>query len=384
MNQPIYLDNNATTQILPDVAKAILDYQLENFANPASQHKLGRKARKEITDLQNRIVQILGGRHAGMNQDRLIFTSGGTEANNLAVFGLAGPPPARILISSVEHPSLVMTPEPLRKLGYEVELINVDHNGVCDLNHLDELLRKPTRLVCVMFANNETGTIQPVDEITELCRSADALFHCDAVQAVAKTPVSIIDTDFDSLAFTAHKFHGPKGIGGLLVKEHLELSPILFGGFQQMGIRPGTESVELVLGMLTAFDFWQTSDADRATRICELRDKLEAKLLEELPDIKIHAKDVSRLPHTSNISFIGIDRQSFIMAADMANLAVSTGSACSSGSSEPSHVLTAMSCPEDQISSSIRISLSAQTTSDEVQIAADRICKIYKNLRRPK
>ena len=378
---PIYLDNNATTQILPSVVEAMADYVSVNFGNPASQHCFGRSAQKTLHDAQCQIIKILGGRHAGMNADQLIITSGGTESNNLAVFGLVGDAPSRVLISAVEHPSLLMTVEPLRRLGHQVKMIRVNENGVCDLTHLEELLQIPTRLVCVMLGNNETGCLQPVSEIAKLCADFGSLFHCDAVQGVGKIPLSFQKLGADSVALTAHKFHGPKGVGGLLVKDEVEVAPILFGGFQQMGVRPGTESVELVLGMNKALEHWHTFDANRTGRIERLRDLLEIKILEQLPDVHVHAQNVARLPHTSNISFFGVDRQSFLMAADLAKLAVSTGSACSSGSSEPSHVLTAMGCSQELISSSIRISLGAETTEAEVLEACQRICKIFKHLR---
>ena len=338
-----------------------------------------RKVKKAVDEAREQVAALLGSA-----VEEIIFTSGGTESNNLAVFGLCGDPPGRILISSIEHPSLIMTVDQLRKIGFEVELIRVDQHGVCNLEHLQELLEIPTRLVCVMFANNETGAIQPVDDIAKICAESDVLFHCDAVQAIGKVPVSFQKTGFDSLSFTAHKFHGPHGVGGLLTKHQTELSPILFGGFQQMGIRPGTESVELILGMSLALEYQRLNDPDRSKRIKTLRDLLELELISQLPDIHVHAQSVERLPHTSNISFVGIERQSFLMAADMACLAVSTGSACSSGSSEPSHVLVAMGCSEQLISSSIRISLGADTTEDEILQAIDRICKIYKNLRSKK
>lgn len=379
---PIYLDNNATTPVLPEVIRAMNEYDSLHFANPSSQHLLGRAARKQLNICRQKIAETLGARHDGMNPDRVIFTSGATESNNLAVLGLAGSRPGRILISAIEHPSLVMLVDPLRRLGHDVELIRVDSNGVCDLDHLRSLFDEPVLMVAVMLGNNETGVIQPVDDIAKLCQEHSAHFHCDVVQAVGKSDVSFSKLDCDSISLTAHKFHGPKGIGVLVTKPAVKILPTTFGGFQQEGIRPGTESVSPAVGLCAALDHWKEFDPKRENRLSELRDRLESLLLDSLGDIHIHGRDVPRLPHTSNISFLGVNRQSFIMAADMAGLAVSTGSACSSGSSEPSHVLLATGAKLEQIESSIRLSLGGMTTIDEIDLAASRIIKIYNDLRK--
>lgn len=379
--EPIYLDNNATTPILPEVADVMHAAFAQGLANPSSQHRAGRQARAALEEAREGIGQILGADMFSFHADRVIFTSGGTEANNLALRGLLKTPPARLVLSTIEHPSVSDTADFLATQGFEVARLGVNRSGVVDLNQLPELLTPPTQLVSVMLGNNETGVLQPVAEIAARCREAGVLVHTDAVQVVGKLPVHFRQLGVDALSCAAHKFHGPRGIGALVVRHGVELSPQLFGGFQQAGLRPGTEPVVLALGMYKALQLWQAEQTERAAKLSQLRKQLEARLQAGWPELVIHGADAARLPHTTNVSFPGLDRQRLMMALDFAGIACSTGSACASGSSAPSPVLLAMGLAEPLVESSLRLSLGCQLTAAEVDAAADRILKVCNELR---
>ena len=355
---PIYLDHNSTTPIDPQVVEAMTDALNKGFLNPASQHREGQRARREIESLRSRIIDLLGGLSHSMEADQLIITSGGTESNNLALIGLAqhlstktDHGKGRVLVSAIEHPSIIGAADALKRNGFEVEQISVDSDGVVCLDDLKRLLTstdaQPVTLVSIMLANNETGVIQPVSEAAKLCHQHSAMLHTDAVQMIGKLPVSFSEIGCDAMSFTAHKLHGPRGIGGLMLKNGINVEPILFGGFQQMAMRPGTEDVALLTGMHRAIEL-AVGDPDRAARMTLLRDALETTL-QSMFDVTINGLGAARMPHTSNVSFAGIDRQAFLMAADIEGLAISTGSACASGSSELSPVLLAMQANNDVV-----------------------------------
>jgi len=385
---PIYLDHNSTTAIDPRVVEAMTAAWGEGFLNPASQHREGQRARRQLETLRSKIIDLLGGQSKSMQADQLVITSGGTESNNLALIGLArhasdnADGPLRVLVSTVEHPSIIGAAETLKGDGFAVDTISVDSAGVVRLDELKSRLSDttlpPVAVVSIMLANNETGVIQPVNEAAALCRQHDALLHTDAVQMVGKLPVSFSDIGCDALSFTAHKLHGPRGIGGLLLRHDVVPAPLLFGGFQQMALRPGTEDVALLSGMHMAIKV-ASEDPDRAARMTELRTFLESELLQR-DGVTINGFDAPRMPHTTNVSFAGIDRQAFLMAADIEGLAISTGSACASGSSELSPVLLAMGANNDVVQGSIRISLGATTTRAEIVEAVARINSIVEKL----
>lgn len=375
----IYLDHNATTKIHDDVAATMADCFRSGYVNPASQHASGRAARAVLEHARDTIAEILGARTAAHAHDQVIFTSGGTEANNLALFGLAGQSPGRIIVSAIEHPSVLAAAARLAQLGCDVQHLRVLPNGVCDLDHFNELLNADTKLVSVMLANNETGVIQPVKEIAELCLASNIPFHCDAAQAVGKIPVSFWKLNAAAMTIAPHKFHGPCGIGILLVRHDVTLQPLLFGGSQQFGVRPGTECVAAAVGAAKALEIWQ-ADLGRQQRMETLRERLESRIRAEIPDCVIVGEQSHRLPHTTNLAFRGVDRQAFLMAIDIAGVAISTGSACASGSSEPSHVLIAMNCHPEVVDGALRISLGALTTADEIDLAAGHIIRTAKDL----
>lgn len=391
----IYLDNNSTTPIDPAVIETIHQCYQQGFLNPSSQHRAGQEARRALESSRLSILKMLGARTAGMASDSLIFTSGGTECNNLALIGLAhavaekwkqdhqlesNNHTGQILISSIEHPSLIGAAEHLARLGFEVVKIPVDSRGMVRLDSLEKYLQQPTLLVSIMLANNETGVLQPVQQAVELAHQHGALFHTDAVQAVGKIPVSFQELAVDALSFTAHKFNGPRGIGGLILRHGISLQPTLFGGFQQMGLRPGTEDVALVKGMEKALNLFN-SNPKRYDEVGQLRDHLQRRILARIPDAVVIGDLEHRLPTTLNIAFPGIDRQAFLMAVDMAGIAVSTGSACASGSSEPSPVLQAMGLSEEVIESSIRISLGVFNTAAEIEIVVVEFSQIIERLK---
>jgi cysteine desulfurase len=388
---PIYLDHNSTTSIDPRVVEAMVRAWRDVGANPASQHGPGRKARRMLEDAREGIAELLGAKTGGMDADQLIFTSGGTEANNLALVGLTtilagtkpGPgeqreKPAILCISPIEHPSITAAVAELRRRGCEVRMLPVNSNGLVHIGGQECL----PHVVSVMLANNETGVIQPVADIAKEFRERGALIHSDAVQAVGKIPVNFAALGVDAMTAAPHKFHGPVGIGVLVVRHGIKLGPQLVGGFQQAGIRPGTENVALAVGFHKALELAMCELDERVGRMLGLRDALEELLSGELQDIVVISKDADRrLPNTSCVAFPGLDRQALVMALDLAGVACSTGSACASGSSDPSPTLVAMGLPKPVIDGAIRLSLGAFTTAEEVAEAARRIIKTVKHLR---
>lgn len=390
----IYLDNNATTALDRRVAEfmsfAISAEHVSALGyNPASQHQEGRSARRCVENARDSVLAALKCRTTGMDSDRLIWTSGGTEANNLALFGLAQQHPGTIIVSAIEHPSIL---EAAKKWAMNpsnhVRILPVDTQGIVRLDILERWLiegqerSQPVSLISVMVANNETGVLQPIQEVIQLGHRYQALVHTDAVQAVGKIPLSFAALNADALTLTAHKLHGPIGIGALILRGSLTLEPQLYGGFQQLGLRPGTESAWLTSAFYESLKITLALQTNAAEQMRTLRELFESKLQNELPDIVIHAANANRLPHTSSIGFPGCDRQALQMSLDMAGLACSTGSACASGSSQPSHVLTAMGVPNDLLQGSLRFSLSRFTTSAEIDEAVQRISNCVKKLKR--
>jgi cysteine desulfurase len=378
---PIYLDNNATTRIDPRVAQAMHECYLAGHVNPASQHHFGRQTRRVLEQARESVGQILGCHLSDTRADRVVFTSGGTEANNLALLGLAGQPPGHVLVSAIEHPSVLGPAERLTQLGFEVGRIHVSRDGIVQPDHLRELLRSDTRLVSVMLGNNETGVLQPVPELAEICAEAGVPLHTDAVQVVGKLPVHFRRLGVTAMSLTAHKFHGPRGVGALVLRPEARINPLLFGGFQQEGLRPGTESVALTVGLCRALELWAAESDARQQRMTALRDQLENAIRAELRHVVINGLAAPRLPHTVNLCFPGIDRQTLLMALDFAGVACSSGSACASGSSEVSPVLLAMGLGPEITSGSIRISVGADSTAAEIGEASRRICNTVKDLR---
>jgi len=381
MNQ-IYLDHNSTTPVDPRVTEAMTRCFESRLANPASQHQPGRRARKLMEEARDFIASVLSARVYDTDADRLIFTSGGTESNNLALIGLlAGKSPGNVVVSRIEHPSVVGAAEHLQRQSFELRRARVTAHGVLDLEHFSRLVDTETRVASIMLGNNETGVLQPVAEAARICAVLGVPLHTDAVQVAGKLAIDFQSLGVAALSIAAHKFHGPVGIGALLVRSNVELQPMFYGGFQQMGLRPGTESVCLALGMQKALELWVDEGDTRSIRMEQLRNQLEQFVTGGCPGAVIVGVKSARLPHTTNIAFPGLDRQAILMALDMAGVACSTGSACASGSSEPSPVLLAMGCPQAVVEGSIRISLGALTTPSEIEEAGRRIVKTINELR---
>jgi cysteine desulfurase len=402
----IYLDNNSTTAIDSAVVDAMAECDRAGYANPGSSHAAGRRARRVLEQARDEVGLLLGADLSGMTADRVIFTSGGTEANNLALLGMAAAVvkavrdrgrgarsqepgvseggPLHAIISAIEHPSVVGAAEQLERLGWRVDRLGVNSSGVVKIDEFEQMLTAETRLVSVMLGNNETGVVQPVGEIARICRSRGIVVHADAVQAVGKIGVNFRELDVDAMSVAAHKFHGPRGIGALVIRHGVQVEPILFGGFQQAGIRPGTESVTLTVGMAAALRTWNAQAAAHEQFLRELRDSFEAQLRDAWPGVIINGGESERLPHTSNVSFPGLDRQAMLLALDMAGISCSTGSACASGSNEPSPVLRAMGLDDAIVGSALRFSFGRTNTRDEVAEAVRRIVKVAGELQSQK
>ncbi len=386
--ESIYLDYNSTTPMDPTVVQAMTESQLSGFVNPSSQHRLGQNARQLLEDEKCRIIELLGGKSSGLEQDRLVITSGGTESNNLALSGVANFQNQKfqrneLIVSSIEHPSVLETANYLQASGMIVHHLPVDSTGKVNVDFLPQLISPNTALVSVMLANHETGVIQPIPLIGEICREHNVLLHCDATQAIGKIPVHFGNLGVDLMTISPHKFYGPRQIGALLVRRNIDLAPILYGGQQQLGTRPGTEDVPSIVGARVALELAIKRLAE-TDAIKKLRDELESHLSDHLPDLVINGIQGERLPNTSNISVPGANRQALLMSADLHGIALSTGSACASGSSEPSPVLTAMNLPNSIIDSAIRISLGFATTKQDIEFVGQKLGEIINKLRSSK
>jgi cysteine desulfurase len=371
----IYLDNNATTPLLPAVWEAMRPHLTDVYGNPASAHQAGRRARRALEDAREQVAALLDA-HA----DEVVFTSGATEANNLALFGLSGAPPAHLVASPVEHPSVS---EPLRRLaaaGSDVEWLPVDAEGRVSAGAFAERLRDDTRLVSVQLANHETGTVQPIRALVERLAGRSA-FHCDAVQAVGRTPVRFHALGVDTLSLSAHKFHGPKGVGALLLKRGVTLSPRTWGGHQQQGRRPGTEPVALAVGLAAALAAAHDDMEARTATVRRLRERFLARLRQEAAPVVVNGPGDGGMPHTLNLSFPGVKADALLMSLDLAGVACSTGSACSSGSLLPSPVLQAMGVADGVLRSAMRFSFSFLLTEAEIDEAARRVGAVVARLR---
>ncbi|MCY3005375.1 MAG: cysteine desulfurase family protein [Planctomycetota bacterium] len=379
----IYLDNNATTQIDSRVAEHLAQILGQRQVNPASQHAAGRIARSTVEDARDWLLKLCKARTKGMQSDSAVFTSGGTESNNLALCGLAAKRTGCIVVSAIEHPSILATAQSLQHQGREVRYLPCKSSGQIDLEPLREWIARgePIALVSLMLANNETGVLQPVSELAALCKSACVPVHTDAVQAFGKIPVDFDALDVQVMTLTAHKFHGPVGVGGLLVRHSTQLEPMFFGGFQQASLRPGTESPALASSFAFATELAVMEQPDRYARMLRCRELLESSLLSEIPDAVVVGALAPRLPHTTSLSFPGLDRQLLQLALDREGIACGTGSACASGSSQPSHVLQAMGLGKPIVQGAIRLSLSWETSEEQVLEASERITRVVHRLR---
>ncbi len=383
MPSRIYLDHNATTRPWPEVIEAVAYHLQHSYANPGSRHAEGRQARKVLESSRESIASILGAQ-----PDEVIFTSGGTEASNLALFGAAlSMAPGTIALTAGEHPATIEACKSLKPSGWELSFLPVDREGRLVAEGVGSLFPsgssspRSVRIATVILAHNETGVIQDLRPLATTCREHGAFCHIDAVQAVGKIEVNFAELGATSLAFGAHKFHGPRGIGGLLLKKGATLAPFEFGGHQESGRRPGTEMVALAAGMAKALELWHRERRERTARLSELRDRLEAGLFDRCPWAVVNGSREHRLPNTLNIAFPGLDGEAILVNLDLEGIACSLGSTCASGSAEPAPALVAMGAPPEVYKASVRFTVGLENTLEEMDDAAERIGRVIARLR---
>lgn len=372
----IYLDANATTRPFPEVVETVAHHLRMSYANPGSRHAEGRRARRVLEESREKIADLLGAMPG-----EVIFTSGGTEASNMAIFGIASSVPESIALTAGEHPATIETCRALSQRGWKLLNLDVDSDGRLVPDQFAELPWDNLKLVSLILAHNETGVIQEVAPLAEMCRQRGVPLHLDAVQAVGKIPVSFRELGAAALSLGAHKFHGPRGVGALLLREGARLTPFQFGGHQEAGRRPGTELVALAAGMARALELCSADFATRTEKLRSMRDQLEAGLKETCEPVVINSPAEHRLPNTLNVSFPGIDGEAALVALDLEGIACSLGSTCASGSAEPAPVLVAMSRDESVYRSAVRFSLSSDNHPDEIPEAIGRIARVIARLR---
>ena len=377
-NNCIYLDNNATTKVDPAVVEAMMPYITEYYGNPSSMHTFGGQVSKAIRQAREKVAALLGA-----DESEIIFTSGGTEGDNAAIRAAlqAQPQKRHIITTQVEHPAVLNLCKQLQNQDYEVTYISVDHQGQLDLHELEAALTGNTALVTIMYANNETGVIFPIEEIGKLVKEYGAIFHVDAVQAVGKIPLNIKNSTIDMLSMSGHKIHAPKGIGALYVRRGVRFRPMLVGGGQERGRRGGTPNVPgiVALGKAAELELLHLEEATAKER--RLRDRLESTILKTIPECEVNGHGPERLPNTTNIGFKYIEGEAILLLLNQHGICASSGSACSSGSLEPSHVLRAMGLPYTTLHGSIRFSLCRYTTEAEIDAVLDVLPGIIERLR---
>jgi len=382
----VYLDYNATTPVEPAVLDAMLPYLSAEFGNASSIHTPGQRARSAVETARDQVAALIGAR-----PQEIVFTSGGTESDNHAVFGVAqsllavrssSPSSAlHIITSTIEHEAVLNTCQALEKQGVAVADLAVNREGVVDPESVRRALRPETVLITIMHANNELGTIQPLEEIGRIASEADVYFHTDAVQSAGKVLIDVNALAVDLLSISGHKFYAPKGIGALYIRSGTRLQQLLYGGHHQRGFRPGTENVAGIAGLGKAAELARLSLGEDAKRVSALRDKLEKGLLERVPQSLVSGARAPRTPNTTNLMFPGLEGEALVIALDLQGLACSVGAACSSGAVEPSHVLTAIGLSQEEAKSSLRFSLGRHTTAAEIDFALDAIPAAVAKLR---
>jgi cysteine desulfurase len=377
--QRVYFDNNATTPLAPEVFEAMRPYMLEDYGNASSIHWFGQRAKVGIEKAREQVARLLGARTS-----EIVFTSGGTESDNAAILGIVEAARAErkhVVTTAIEHPAVLSTAKLLERRGVSVTYVRVGASGVVDPADVERALRPETLLISVMHANNELGTVQPLEEIGRLARERDIYFHTDAVQSAGKIPVDVEKLGVDLLALSAHKLNGPKGVGALYVRKGTILRPLLHGGHHERDRRPGTENVAGIVGLGWAAENARTHLAEEHDHVAALRDRLEAGILSTVPLVAVNGDRTHRVPNTTNLTFDYIEGEGLVIAMDLRGIACSTGSACSSGSLEPSHVLSAIGLKPDQARASIRFSLGRFNTNDDVDAALKILPAVVEQLR---
>ncbi len=372
----IYLDNNATTPLLPKVYEAIQPFLLESFGNASSIHQQGQQARAAVEGAREHVAELLGARPS-----EIVFTSGGTEGDNLALFGLVAAGD-HVISSTIEHHAVLNSCKRLEEMGVAVTYVACDANGVVHPEDVRAALRPETKLISVMMSNNETGVLQPVEEIGAIAREADVYFHTDAVQAAGKIAIDVERIGCDLLSIASHKMHGPQGVGALFVRRGTLLRSMQIGGGHERGRRAGTENLAGIVGMGKAAELareWLANGGPE--RMSTLRDRLEQSICAAVEGTRVNSAAAERVPNTSNILFDGIEGEGFVIAMDLKGISVSTGAACSSGAIEPSHVLTAMGLGPELARGSVRFSLGKQNTEEEVEYVLALVPEVVAKLR---
>jgi cysteine desulfurase len=402
----VYFDHNATTAVEPQVLEATLPYLSGEFGNASSIHGFGQRARAAVETARDQVAGLIGAR-----AQEIVFTSGGTEADNHAIFGvvraaiadggnksghtgskdlerqypnrLASPRAAHVVTTTIEHEAVLNACQALEKEGVGVTYVDVDRNGRVDPDAIRQALRAETALITVMHANNELGTVQPLEEVGKIAAEADVYFHTDAVQAAGKIPIDVGAMKIDLLSLSGHKMYAPKGVGALYVRGGTRIQQLMYGGHHQRGFRPGTENVGGIVGLGKAAEMARAALVSDRERVGKLRDELERGLLHRVPDAHVNGGDAARTPNTTNITFAGIEGEALVIALDLKGLACSTGAACSSGAVEPSHVLTAIGLRAEEAHGSLRFSLGRHTTREEVEFAVEAVAAGVEKLREP-
>jgi len=374
----VYLDNNATTKVAEEVFGEMEPYFCQLYGNPSSMHSFGGKCERKIKQARERVAALIGA-----EPDEIVFTSSGTESDNAAIRGTLNSYPERrhIITTRVEHPAVKNLCEYLSKHGYRVTFLPVDKEGRLNLDNLDGALTPDTAMVSIMWANNETGVIFPVEEAAQLVKSRGIVFHTDAVQAVGKIPIDMKKSAVDLLSLSGHKVHAPKGIAALYIRRGTRFSPFVIGGHQESGRRGGTENVASIIGLGKACELAARYMEDENNRVKALRDKLENGILERIPKVYVNGDRIDRLPNTTSLSFEYIEGEAILLLLNEYGICASSGSACTSGSLEPSHVLRAMGVPFTCAHGSIRFSLSRYTTEEEIDYTLEKMPAIIEKLR---
>jgi len=379
MKKPIYFDHNATTPVDLEVFKAMEPFYKESFGNASSLHAAGRPNRHEVDKARHTVASAL----AASDED-IIFTSGGTEADNMAIKGAAWASIAKgnhIITSQIEHPAVLSTCKFMEKNGFKVTYLAVDKYGVVSPGDLQKAITDKTVLVTIMHANNETGTVQPIKELGKIARDSKILFHTDAVQSFGKFDIDVNDMNIDLLSLSAHKIYGPKGVGALYIKKGTKITPLMHGGHHERNLRPGTENVPGIVGLGKATELSFVEREKKNKELKGLRDRLHNGITKSIEDVYLNGHPTNRLPGTLNLSFRYIEGESIMLNLDLQGVCVSTGSACTSGTLEPSHVLTAMGVPPENAQGSIRFSLGEENTMEEVDFCVSILPEIVKRLR---
>jgi len=373
----IYLDNAASTKIHEDVLESMIPYLKEQYGNPSSIHRYGRQAHKAIEKARTQIANLINA-----DPSEILFTSGGTESNNTALYGIAKKnPSSRIITSSIEHDAILEPCKRLEKDGFDLVYLPVDNSGLVDPLILKNNLSENTSLVSIMFGNNEVGTIEPISDFVDICKEKNIIFHTDAVQAIGKIPIDVKKLGVDLLSISSHKINGPKGVGALYIKSGISIDPVILGGGQENGLRSGTENVANIVGFGKACELSQKNLEKNISKMRELRDYLSKKIIHEIPEVVLNGHPETRLPNNIHLTFLGVNGEDLLIKLDEYGIAASTGSACSVQIQKASHVLQAMGFSHEQITGSLRLTIGISNNFEEMDKTVEILKNVVKELR---